>query len=305
MDRNDYRKKTATLAALLTYFIFGLSFMASRICLEHTTNSMLLVLRFGMSMIVILILAATGLVRLNLKGKNIRSLLVLGLLFPVIYYIGETNGIRYTNSSFAGVLISLIPVVTAIGSGIFLNEKPPKSVYGWILCSVAGVAIISLSQAGLGAVKPKGILFLMMAIFASSGFYLFSRSISDEFSPFERTFISMVMGFVFYTLMAVVQEKGEFLPLLCRSATDKYVMLPVIYLSLISSVLAFVLQNYAITYLDAAKMTVFSNIVPVVSLAAGVLVLGEPFSGIYLVGIVLILVGVYKVNTATGKNDKE
>lgn len=301
MDNKDKNIRKATIAAFLSNFIFGLSFMASRIGLEHTTSAMLLVLRFGLSVIIMLLLSAAGIVKLDLKGKNLKGLFMLGLFHPIIYFIGETNGIRLTNSSFAGIMISLIPVVTAIGSGIFLHERAPKSAYAWILCSVAGVAVISLSQAGLGAIQPAGILFLMISIVAGSGFYLYSRKISDEFSPFERTFVSMVMGFIFYTGMALIQEGSGFFPLLCSSAADRYVILPVIYLSVISSVFAFVLQNYSVTYLDASKVTVFSNIVPVVSLIAGVLVLGEPFSAVYLIGIVLILLGVYKVNTATNK----
>ncbi len=66
--------------------------------------------------------------------------------------------------------------------------------------------------------------------------------------------------------------------------------------------MAFGLLNYSVTYLDAATATVFSNIIPVVSLLAGVLMLGEPFSAAYLLGVVLILLGVYKVN-ATSEPD--
>ena len=107
----------------------------------------------------------------------------------------------------------------------------------------------------------------------------------------------MAMGFVFFTLSGIVLEGRDFAPLLMKAAADRYVLFPVLYLSLASSVLAFVLLNYSITYLDAAKVTVFSNIIPVVSLVAGVLVLGEPFSAAYLIGVALILLGVYKVNT--------
>lgn len=220
----------ATVAAFLSNLIFGLSFMASRIALEHTSSSIMLALRFGASVLIMLLLAVTGIVKLDFKGKNMHSLLLLGLFQPIIYFIGEANGIRLTNSSFAGIMISLIPVVTAIGSGIFLHEKPSKGTYMWILCSVAGVAVISLSQTG-------------------------------------------------------------------EAVADKYVMLPVLYLSLASSVLAFALLNYSVTYLDAAKATVFTNLIPVISLLAGVLILGEPFSAVYLLGILLILAGVYKVNT--------
>lgn len=74
-------------------------------------------------------------------------------------------------------------------------------------------------------------------------------------------------------------------------------MLPVAYLAVLSSVAAFLLQNYAVTYLELAKITVFENIIPVISVAAGVLFLGEPFSVIQLAGVALILIGVWKVTT--------
>lgn len=289
--------KLATAAALVSNLIFGLSFMASRIALEHTSSAMMLSIRFGASVLIMLLLALTGMVRLDFRGKKIKNLLLLGLFQPIIYFIGEANGIRLTNSSFAGIMISLIPVVTAIGSGIFLHEKPPKSAYGWILCSVAGVAVISMSQAGGGSVQPAGILFLVLAVIAGAGFTLCSRSAADEFTAFERTFVMMVMGLIFFTGTAIIQEGSSFAPLLLKAVSDKYVLLPVIYLSLLSSVVAFVMLNYSVTYLDAAKVTVFSNIIPVVSLIAGVLVLGEPFSASYLAGVVLILLGVYKVNS--------
>lgn len=296
VDRDKVR--LATAAALFSNFIFGLSFMASRIALEHTSSSIMLALRFGASVIIMLLLALTGIVKLDFKGKNVRSLFLLGMFQPIIYFIGEANGIRLTNSSFSGIMISLIPVVTAIGSGIFLNEKPPKSAYGWILCSVAGVAVISLSQAGEGVVQPAGILFLVLAVVAGSGFTLCSRSMAEEFTAYERTFVMMVMGFVFFTAAGIVMEGREFAPMLLQAVADKYVLLPVLYLSLGSSVLAFVMLNYSVTYLDAAKATVFTNLIPVISTLAGVLILGEPFTAVYLIGIILILVGVYKVNTA-------
>lgn len=190
----EINTRAATIAALLSNFIFGLSFMASRIALEHTTSSVMLTLRFGASALIMLL--------------------------------------------------------------------------------------------------------LVLAVIAGSGFTLCSRSMADEFTAYERTFVMMVMGFVFFAASGIVLEGGEFAPLLLKAVADKYVILPVLYLSLASSVIAFILLNYSVTYLDAAKATVFTNLIPVISLLAGVMILGEPFSVVYLIGIILILVGVYKVNTA-------
>ena len=88
-----------------------------------------------------------------------------------------------------------------------------------------------------------------------------------------------------------------FVPLFIDGITDRYVLIPILYLSVLSSVVAFLLQNYSVTYLSLAKATVFENIIPVISVAAGVIFLGEPFSLIQLTGIVLILLGVWKVTT--------
>ena len=303
--RERDRTKLALLASVGYCTIFGFSFMQSRIALSHTTPDMLLAIRFMVSMLAMLLLAVTGLFRMDLKGKPVGMFLVMGLCQPVIYFFGETAGIQYTNSSFAGIMIALIPVVTVLMSAVFLHERISLRTFGWVLCSVAGAFIISMVQTGNGSVQLKGIMFLMVAVISAVVFYLLSRTVAQYFTPFERTFIMMVMGFVCFTLSAVVREGDQFMPLLRAGLTDKYVMLPILYLALLSSVAAFMLQNYAITYLSVAQCTVFENIIPVVSVAAGVIFLGEPFSFIQLVGMALILLGVWKVSTSKDSASSE
>lgn len=289
---------SALLASVGYCTIFGFSFMASRIALSHTTGDMMLAIRFMVSMLAVLLLAVTGRFRIDLKGKPVGKFLIMGLCQPVIYFYGETFGIQYTNASFSGLMIALIPVVTVLMSGIFLHDRVSLRTFCWILCSVAGAFIISAVQTSNGTVQFKGILGLLVAVLSAVVFYLLSRSVADQFTPFERTFIMMVMGFVCFTLSAVILEGAEFVPMLTAGLTDRYVMLPILYLSLLSSVGAFMMQNYAITYLSVAQCTVFENIIPVVSVAAGVIFLGEPFSVIQLAGMALILLGVWKVSTS-------
>ena len=113
---------------------------------------------------------------------------------------------------------------------------------------------------------------------------------------------NLIFGLSFMASRIALEHTSSAIMLSLRFGASVLIMLlPVLYLSLLSSVVAFGMLNYSVTYLDAAKVTVFSNIIPVVSLVAGVLVLGEPFSAVYLVGVVLILLGVYKVNAETGR----
>ena len=74
------------------------------------------------------------------------------------------------------------------------------------------VVIISVNQTGEGVISLSGILYLLVAIVSASFFTVLSRSISDVFSPFERTFIMMVMGFIAFTGSAIISEGRDFLP---------------------------------------------------------------------------------------------
>lgn len=289
--------RLAIIASITYCTIYGFSFMASRIALMHTTPDMLLAIRFSIAMLAMILLVVFGFFKIDLKGKPLGKFLIMGICQPVIYFLGETSGIKYTNSSFSGIMISLIPIVTVLLSAIFLHDRLRLRTLGWIMCSVIGVVIISTAQTSSGAIQFKGILFLMVAVISASIFYLFSRSIADAFTPFERTFIMMVMGFLFFTGKAIVSNGADFIPLFVAGLTEKSVILPILYLSIISSVTAFLLQNFAITHLEVAKATVFENIIPIVSVVAGVLFLNEPFSVLQLIGIVLILIGVWKVST--------
>ena len=297
MNNTDH-KKLALLATFGFATIYGFSFMASRIALQHTNASVLLVIRFTIAMSVLLLMVFTGIFKLSLRGKPIGRFLLMGLCQPVIYFIGETLGIQYTNSSFAGVMIATIPVVTAALSAIFLHERISPITIAWIVCSIIGVFIISINQTGSGAVQLKGILFLFLAVVSASVLYMLSKSAANDFTAFERTFIMMLLGFICFFIQAVITEGSALLPELKAGFTDISVMLPVMYLAVLSSVVAFMLQNYAVTYLDLTSITVFENIIPVISVLAGVLFLHEPFSAIQLIGIALILLGVWKVTTA-------
>lgn len=294
---ND-KYRLAILASIGYCTIYGFSFMFSRIALMHTSADMLLAIRFLTAMLVMLLLVVTGVFSIDLRGKPVGKFLLLGLCQPVIYFICETAGIQYTNSSFAGIMISLIPIVTVIMSAIFLHEKVKLSIVGWILCSVVGVFIISSAQTSSGAIQLKGVFYLLGAVISAGVFYLISRSVAGAFTPFERTFIMMVMGCVYFTGKAAVSAGPEFFPMLKAGVVDAGVMIPVLYLAVISSVGAFLLQNFAITYLDVATAIVFENIIPIVSVVAGIVFLKEPFSAMQLAGIVLILLGVWKVSSA-------
>ena len=282
MKEGKDKTKIAIAAAIAANGIWGFSFMATSLALKHLSVPMLLSMRFTGSFIIMLAVIISGRARVSIKGKPVGLFLLMGLCEPVIYFIAETYGVKHTNSSFSGLTLSLIPITTAALSAV--------------TCSVAGVALISVSQTSEGAIEAKGILYLLISMLAASFYSILSRRVSADFTSFERTFIMMLMGCAAFTGLALVREGPSYGRIFAAALSQREVVLPLLFLSAVCSVFAFFCLNYAMTYLEVSRAVVFTNITPVVSVIAGTALLGEPFPAVCVAGMILILTGLFMVN---------
>ena len=68
------------------------------------------------------------------------------------------------------------------------------------------------------------------------------------------------------------------------------------YLGVLSSVVAFFLINYTLTRLKASQSAVFTNLVTVITVFAGVLIRKETFDIGQALGAIVIILGVWTAN---------
>jgi drug/metabolite transporter (DMT)-like permease len=203
---------------------------------------------------------------------------------------------NFTTSSEAGLLVSLIPVVVTILAIFFLNETPSRKQSIFIASSVIGVIFITIMK---GTTEVSG-NFLGMALIGGAvlmaGVHnILSRKLSVDFKPEVITYFMMTVGaLVFNTILlstSTTNFSNYFEPL-----TNLNVLIPVIYLGVLSSVLAFFFVNYTLSKLPASQSAVFANFATVVSILAGVFIRHEPFYWFQIVGGILIIVGVWGTN---------
>ena len=86
-------------AGVCISLIFGLSFIFIKNAFDIMEPVQILAYRFAVAALVLTGLRALGIIKINLKGKNIRGLLLLTLFQPVSYFIFETLGLRFASSS--------------------------------------------------------------------------------------------------------------------------------------------------------------------------------------------------------------
>lgn len=160
------------------------------------------------------------------------------------------------------------------------------------LLSILGVVLMTLLQQAEGQIQPLGVVLLLGAVLTGAYFNVLSRKISTEYSVMERTLVMMGVAAVTFTVLALIQTHADPVQLLAPVREPMF-LASMVYLSLCSSIVAFMALNYANNDLPVAKATAFENLTTIISLFAGVVFLHEPFNPLSLLASVMIVLGIW------------
>ena len=267
----------AILAALAGNSISGFNFIFIKTALHIVEPFTMLAVRFSVALLVMSVIALTGLTRIRFKGKKLGGLLCLGMI-PVVYSFFESYGLKYVATSVAGVLFALIPVVVTVLGVLFLKEKPALVQIISILVSVSGVAVISILGQSAGQTSVLGMILIFGGVMCASAYTLLSRKLASVFTPFERTYVTGGLAAAVYTACAIISSGRDFFHQVAAAATNISFVFSILYLAVIFSVGATILTNYAIGKMSVSRSSSFTNLNTVVTVAVGVMILHEPFS---------------------------
>lgn len=294
----NWQRLKPYLAGLGSSSIFGFSFFFTKQGLETMDTFRLMAFRFSLAALVVSLLVLLKVIRLDLRGKDFRPLLATALLQPILYFLFETFGVSLSTTSQAGMMIALIPIFVTISSAIFLKEKPTLGQLAFIILSVSGVVFIVLQQGMAGEqFSWLGPLVLLGAVLSATGFNILSRRSAGRFTPFEITFVMMWVGAIAFNLISVyVHASAGNLGSYFDGVLSQRSLIALLYLGIVSSVVAFFLINYTLSQIPASQSAVFANLTTVISIAAGVFFRNEPFYWYHAIGATMILLGVWGTN---------
>lgn len=253
--------------------------MFTKMGLNVMTPMELISFRFLLAALVMTILKTLKIIKVDFRGKNMKMVLITSFCEPVLYFIFEVMGVSMTSTSEAGLMISLIPVFVAIFSMIFLNERLRRSQVGFIILSVSGVVFINMMKDNISVSGNfLGIIFLFLAIIASSFYNIGSKKSSEDFTPIEITFVMMWIGAISFNGILTISNliKGNMRSYFAPLASSQAII-PLLYLGILSSIVAFFMVNYTISKIPVSQSSIFANLSTIVSIIAGVFILKENF----------------------------
>ncbi|MDL2281406.1 DMT family transporter [Selenomonadales bacterium OttesenSCG-928-I06] len=297
------------IAAFTYAFIIGLSFMFIKIALEYSNALDVLAHRFTLSCLCTSIPILIGKIKFDISMKDIVKLIIpLSFLLPVAFFLLQTLSLQLIPSSEAGIIAAMIPIFAIVFAYFILGEKINYKQGFFVLLSVSGVIFISVMK-GINIVhfSVLGTLLFLASTMSSALYNVLTRKYVHGYTVYNFTFVMTVVGCVVFNVAAIVQHlylgtwsiAGYFAPF-----AEWNFALSIIYLGVPASFMTGFLINYALSKIEAGKMSIFNNLCVVIAIVAGAVFLNEAIYWYHIVGAIVVTTGVFGVNMF-GKKDVE
>jgi len=284
-------KKTAAghLSALITIFIWGTTFVSTKVLLKDFMPIEILIFRFMIGYITLLIVYPHCIKTLNVKQEL--YFVAAGLFGVTLYFLLENIALTYTLASNVGVIISIAPFFTAIFAHLFLDcEKLTLRFFIGFTVAIMGIILIGFNENFVLKLNPLGYILAALAAIVWAVYSVLMRKISE----FHYNTIGCTRKVFFYGLLFMIPAIFMFN---FKLGLYRFTSLPnlfnILYLGFGASALCFVTWNWSVKILGAVKTSVYIYIVPVITIVASATMLHEKISAVAMVGIILTLAGLF------------
>lgn len=301
---NTTRNRTyAYIAAVVYATIIGLSFLFVKMTVTIAHPLDVLAHRFALSLIVVSIPVLFGWIKINLRLADLWRIIPLGLLSPVLFFAFQAFGLVTSNSSEAGIIQAMVPVFTLVLASVFLKEHTSIVQKMSLLLSVAGVIFIfAMKGSGMSMSNMQGIVLLLLSAISFAGYGVLARPLTRKYKPLELTWVTLMVGCVVFNAIALIRHAftGSMADYV-QPLGDLSYLGALAYLAILSTMVSTLLSSYALTHLEASRVSVFSNLSTLISIAGGAMILHEPVQSYHYAGAILIIVGVLGTNMSGRK----
>lgn len=287
--------KKAYAAALGYTLIIGLSFLFVKIALRSAEPLDILAHRFTFCFVAASVPLLFGWAKADISWKrDLTDLLPLAIFYPVLFFGFQVFGLVYTSTSEAGIIQAAIPILTMILAALFLGERTGGWQLAAALLSVAGVVFIfAMKGLDFSADTFLGDVLILLSALAFALYSVAVRRASRRKSVFTITYVMTVAGFVVFNIVALGRHLAAgSLPAYFAPLGDWHFIGAMLYLGVLSSLITSYLSNYALARIEASKNSMFANLATLITIVAGVLVLGEHLEWFHIAGGVAIVAGV-------------
>jgi len=250
---------------------------------------------FTASLIFIPILLATH--RENIQAytrRDIGLFFVLGLVGVLGYGVLFLVGMQFTTSAQGSIIAGVNPITVSLLAFLLLNERIlPRWRYLGFIFSFFGIFFVVGVQSFLEFRIDYliGNLILLCGMLTWGLYSVLGKKVMTRYSSLETTAIGIFFGTILFFGLALTEQFWTH-PIMA----DPAFWLHILYLGIFVTVLGFLFYFIGIENLGASRAAVFISLVPVFGALFSILILSEPLYWTFVVGLILVVVGILVIN---------
>jgi drug/metabolite transporter (DMT)-like permease len=276
------------MAALIAAVIlWGSTFVGTRIALKSLEPSVILWIRMMTALLILLPFSKKIVPKKYIRG-DWKLLIPMVLFQPCLYFLLESNALRFTTSSQAGVIAASVPILVTLGAWLFLSESITRLTVLGLMLSIAGVFILTMSQGGDSQAENPvlGNSMEFLAMICAAANILIIKKLSDRYNALTLTAMQIIAGSIFFLPGFVTLINMD------SSVWTLRLIMLLLYMGAFVSLGAFALYNWAMSRISASKASSYINLVPVSAIIFGWMILGEKLNTTQSLAAIVVLAGV-------------
>jgi drug/metabolite transporter (DMT)-like permease len=291
-EREHYR---ALLFIMLCVLFWGISFISTKVVLRQIPPATIVLYRQIIACLALMPLLpfwrSPSLPRREDAGR-IAASAFFGI---VMYFVLENKGLEHTTASNASLIVSALPIFTLFSEALLYHKKIGRQMMTYLLISILGVyLVVSINgRLDLSSSQLFGNILVLGAIACWVAYTLLNRGAAQGNSSLNIIFYQSLAAIFLCMPFAVVEKDRWIFPLELSSST----WLNVIFLGTFCSAWAYVFYIRALVRLGPTLSAAFLNLIPVVTAVCGYLMLQERLTWIQVLGMILIMLALYKLNS--------
>ncbi|AGN34684.1 DMT family transporter [Bacillus paralicheniformis] len=296
------RRETAGhLAAVITIIIWGTTFVSTKVLLEDFAPVDILFYRFLIGLIVLIMVHPHVLTFRSWRQEALFA--GAGLCGVTLYFLLENIALTLTYASNAGMIVAVIPMITAVLAHFFLSgEKLEPRFFIGFAAAFTGLALIFFNGQMMLKLNPLGDILAAASAFVWAAYAILMKKIST----FGYHTIQCTQRIFLYGLLFMVPALFLFdFRFDASPFASPANWLNILFLGAGASALCFVTWNWSVGVLGAVKTSAYIYMVPVITIAASVVILQEKLTWVAFCGGALTLAGLYISETKPKPQLKE
>ncbi len=288
------------LIAFIVVAIWGVTFVCTKLLLlGGLTAAQIFILRFIIAYLLLLGYSLSkGIHWLSNSWRDELNMMALGVFGGSLYFLTENSAMNYTTTTNTSIIVSLCPLfASAIIGAFYKTERLNRWQTVGTVMAALGVIMVVMNGHFVLHLSPLGDVLAFGACMCWAFYSLLIIPVSKRY---PTVFITRKV--FFYGLLSMIPYIMLHPDLNIQLVINKPTLLAnLLFLGCVASMLCYVAWNWALKRLGAVVATNYVYLNPVTTIVFAWMVLNEQITVWFIIGTVLILYGMYLVNTKRPK----